>query len=120
MEAETMEATMTKNRRPTVEKVEIVTLTDTDPDLSWLGEYGSEEKEGAIDREAEGDMQDKREYRYFYPPLWNYEGVPKKEAQKYARQDYKRMETYNRQEWYMMGVRAVATVSIPAGGNHSI
>jgi hypothetical protein len=54
-----------------------------------------------------------REYRYFNPSD-NYKGEPAEDIRKYVRQDYKRMEAYNRQEWYYVGVRATAEVELSA------
>lgn len=45
-----------------------------------------------------------------------------KERQKYLKQDKDRLEAYNRDEWYMMGIVAEAEVSYPmdAQGNRRI
>jgi len=47
---------------------------------------------------------DRNSYRYFYPPVDNYEGIEEEELIKYCIQDYKRMENYNRGNWYFMGI----------------
>jgi hypothetical protein len=66
---------------------------DTDPDLSYLGEYASHPKgEHYIDREEHGDML-RGEYRYFNLGCGE---------EDYMEQDYKRMEAYQHQEWCMM------------------
>ena len=49
-------------------RVRIEREVDDNPDFSYLGEYGnSAETEWAIDREARGDRNDSREYRYWNP-----------------------------------------------------
>ena len=82
---------------------------DTDPDLSWLGEYKSQRPARAhIDREERGDMG-RGEYQFFEMSS-NYDGEKPADQQKYMEQDYKRMEDYNRQGWCMIGVYATAQV----------
>lgn len=42
---------------------------------------------------------------------------PRAEREKYKAQDRERLAAYNRGEWYMTGVRVVADVLVPIGGN---
>ena len=79
---------------------------DTDPDLSWLGEYSSTPKgKDVIDRQERGDMG-RGEYRYFTPAMTGEQtGNPDS-----PEQDYARMETYNRANWCMLGIWAEAEV----------
>lgn len=79
--------------------VTVERYTDDCPDLSFIGEYSDKPADGAIDREENGDRL-RGQYRYFNPGS----------DPEYARQDYERMEAYERQEWCMVGVRAEARV----------
>jgi hypothetical protein len=76
-----------------------------------------------------GDMQ-RNEYQYFNPSF-NYvdksgHALPEnsaEEVRKYVRQDYERMESLNRGDFYFLGIRAEATLGIPNGdgiGNYTI
>jgi hypothetical protein len=78
-----------------IKSIQIKMIDDYDPDLSYLGEYSSIPKNGAIDREEIGDMG-RGEYRYFNPG--NYDPSDKN-CDKYALEDYKRMEVYNDGDW---------------------
>jgi hypothetical protein len=139
-------------------------VMDTDPDLSYLGEYSDSPGEHAIDRrvaepgdqacckrcywsiqydepggwhhihqndepyseteEAEADHDaepdsdysghgwDSHTYRYFNPVWENYTSCEPQDAAKYERADFERMEAYNRGEWQMVGVVAVAEIVV--------
>lgn len=73
------------------------------------------------DCDERGDMG-RNEFRYFNPSF-NYvtktddpsDGLTVAEVRKYVRQDYDRMESANRGNWCMIGIRAYAEVSIPSG-----
>jgi hypothetical protein len=123
-----------------IESITIKHILDTDPDFSFIGEYTDTLDNGVIvreydefykkihtemERDSDGkfigkmelDIPDRgREYRFFKPYA---EGkkVGTKEYYEYGMQDYKRMERYNNQDWYFMGVRADAVVSYPVLGN---
>ena len=85
-------------------------VTDTDPDLSFLGEYASTPAAVHIDREARGDMR-RGQFRFFNAG----QGDPA-----YIAADYARAEAYNRGDWYMTGVRAAVTLAIPIGDGVTI
>ena len=92
-----------------IKSVQVVRVADRDPDLSHLGEYSS--RPGAddvtIDREERGDMG-RGEYRYFIAAMSGEDtGNPES-----VEQDYARCEAYNRGEWEMVGVYAVAEVVV--------
>jgi hypothetical protein len=53
----------------------------------------------------------RREYRYFNPSD-NYKGEPAEDIRQYVRQDYERMEAYNRGDWCYVGVYATAEVEL--------
>ena len=94
-----------------INSIKVSKIVDTDPDLSDLGEYSNQEKPGAIDREARGE-KGRNEFRYFVPAMTGEQtGNPES-----PEQDYKRMEAYNRQEWGMFGVKAVAEVALSFDG----
>jgi hypothetical protein len=91
----------------TIREVVIRQILDDSPDLSHLGEYHSDYREGCIDRKERGDM-DRNEYRYFTPAMTGEEtGNPES-----PEQDYLRMENYNRGDWHMLGIRAEARVVV--------
>jgi hypothetical protein len=89
--------------------VKVERIVDDCPDLSHLGEYTSRPAEDAvtIDRQERGDMG-RHEFRYFIASMSAEDtGNPKS-----VEQDYERCEAYNRGEWCMMGVQAVATIEV--------
>jgi len=61
-----------------------------------------------------GDME-RNQYRYFNPNWQNYIGDTEENIRKYCRQDYKRMESFNRGDWYYLGIRADARVTVLHG-----
>jgi hypothetical protein len=103
--------------------------TDSDADLSMLGEYSNKPGEGTVNREALGHMLH-GEYRYWNPSNhaeykkedWSHvSGKEKRDVIKkhgslknavihYRMEDYKRHEAYNRGEWQMEG--CVVTVTL--------
>ena len=89
--------------------------TDTNPDLSWLGEYSSDSSHQhepiTIDRQERGDNL-QGQHRYFHGGS-NYGDDP--EAERYVAEDYLRMENYNRGFWGMVGVIATAVLETEAG-----
>lgn len=52
-----------------------------------------------------------REYRYYNPPIENYEGIGDEEMRKYCQQDYARLRDYGN-GWCYMGVTASAQVQL--------
>ena len=118
--------------------VTVKRMIDDSPDTSWLGEYSNKPANGfAIDREhaedcplfwfgeqygekecsceGHGDRLS-RELQYFNPPSENYKGENILDVREYCLQDYKRMESYNRQNWCFLGVRAEAEVQAETDG----
>ena len=61
-----------------------------------------------------GDME-RNEYRFFNGCAENYKGLPEEEIRKYILQDYARMESLHRGNWFYMGLRAEAEVFVPCG-----
>lgn len=57
---------------------------------------------------------DSREYRYFNGNIENYKGESTEDIRKYVRQDYERMESLQRGDWYYIGIRAEAEIAIPS------
>jgi len=102
-----------------VTNVKIEHRADTTPDFSFMGEYTDELKPGVIVRRYdeffenlpdETEMPEKgREYRAFKPYAGG-EKVGTPEYYQYGKQDYERMESYNRQDWAFIGIVAKATV----------
>lgn len=88
-----------------IEKIVINHVVDENPDLSYLGEYSDTPGKVCIDRQERGDLQ-RGEYRYFNLGCGDAE---------YIERDYERFESYNNQNWCMLGIFATAVVSYPAG-----
>lgn len=86
-------------------EITIIHQVDTNPDLSWLGEYSNTPALHSIDRKERGDMG-RNEFRYF--------NLGAGEAE-YLEKDYERMEAYNQDGWHMIGVIAVAVVEPEIG-----
>ena len=84
-----------------LESVTIVHVMDNDPDLSWLGTFSQKPEDGAIDHEPGNN----RTFIYFSP------GNGDPEHPEYAQQDYETMLAYERQNWWMVGIKATAQVS---------
>lgn len=93
--------------------VRIERAADTAPDTSYLGEYSnSATSPAAIDRQERGDCG--REYRYFNPAMTGEEtGNPDS-----PEQDYQRMESLNRGNWWYIGI--IAKAKIQTGRNSVI
>jgi len=88
--------------------IKIRVIPDEAPDLSRYGEYsqtpGPEDR--TIDRRGHGYMSG--EYPYFIAAMSGEQtGNPDS-----VRQDYERMEAYNRGEWGMLGIRAEADIVV--------
>lgn len=102
----------------TIDKVVIYHETETQPDLSDLGEYSNKPgpADRTIDRKARGDCG-RNEYRYFIAAMSGDEtGNPES-----VEQDYRCMEDYNKQARYMLRIHVVAVVSYDCGqGNRRI
>lgn len=133
--------TLTKKK---IFEVRLVHETDTDPDLSWIGEYTDELRDGVIvrdrneyyeklpremDRDANGRFSGKgdlidplpergREYRGFRPYAGG-EKVGTKEYYEYGMQDYRRMEDYNNMQWCFIGIKATAKVGVSLDGGEN-
>lgn len=104
---------MTATLKAMIRSIKIRREVDTDPDFSHLGEYsnspGPDDK--TIDRQERGDCG-RNEYRYFVAAMSGEEtGNPES-----VEQDYQRMEDYNRQGWWFVGVWAEASVQFTPGG----
>ena len=107
-----------------IESIRIEHKPDTDPDLSWIGEFTDNATDNAIIRHGEhaGKLvselgeDDKlpgksREYRFFVPAMTGEEtGDPDS-----PKQDWQRMEGYNSGQWSMIGVVAKAEIVSPNG-----
>jgi hypothetical protein len=104
-----------------IESIRIVHECDTDPDTSYIGEYTDTPSPWAICRRCgeylaqcgdDHEIPDKgREYRFFLPYAGGEEaGTP--DYIKNGKQDYERMESLNRQEWYYIGIKAVAKLIV--------
>lgn len=96
-----------------IERIDIEQELDVTPDLSYLGRYTSvptrDEVEAGkvVDRQEEGDWH-RGEYQFFVAAYSAQEtGNPDS-----VEQDYHRMEAYNRGDWHMVGIRAVAEIVV--------
>lgn len=115
------------NYRATVEQLEriisyltaVTYETDSPEDVR---ETASEAQDVLIDLQNDaqecdcsgGDME-RNEYRFFNGCVSNYKGLPEEEIRKYILQDYARMESLHRGNWFYMGLRAEAEVFVPCG-----
>src|SRR2546428_13669248 len=98
---------MPAKAKPKILSVRVYSQIDEYPDLSYIGAYGREWKQGAVDRKVQGDWS-QGEYQYFYP------------ATEYAALDYSLYERYNKQLWWMVTICAEAEVQTPSGIVHTI
>lgn len=88
-------------------QVELHRVDDSSPDLSHLGEYHGEPRQGSFDRKELGDWK-RNQYQYFTPAMSGEEtGNPDS-----PKQDYERMEAYNRGDWHCVGVYCSATAIV--------
>jgi hypothetical protein len=93
--------------------VELRREVDSSPDNSHLGEYSDRPgpDDRTIDRQERGDMG-RDEFRYFIAAVSGEDtGNPDS-----VEQDYQRMESLNRGDWFSFGVSAVAEVQLTPGG----
>jgi len=91
-------------------QVSIERVTDECPDLSYLGRYSDSDatnrkNEIAIEREYSGVG----EYHWFI--------AAEVDNMKQAQQNYRRMESYENQQWCMLGIIAKAQILVPSGQN---
>ena len=98
-----------------IERIWFEGVSDDSPDTSYLGEYSNSPHATrfTIDRQEEGDME-RNEYRYFIASF-NYDNESPENQEKYARQDYQRMESLNRGDWCYLNVSAVAEIAVQHG-----
>ena len=97
-------------KRAKVIKIEVKRITDEDPDLSFLettpeGHYGIDGS-GWVHVSEE----DIKEIVEKYGSVWN-------ACIAYAKKDKERLDAYNKGIWEMIGIKAVATIHIPTGGD---
>lgn len=104
-----------------IRSIKIRRRVDQSPDTSWIGKYTDDLKPGVIVRKH-GEFYEKlgedaeipergREYRCFLP----YAGGEKVGTADYysnGLQDFERMESLERGEWYFLGVDAVAQIVV--------
>lgn len=118
-----------KQVKPVIELIVIKHIIDTNPDTSFIGEYSDTWQDGVIKR---GNVTS-REYKYFIPATSykeHWQGLHKLGysrgdcdylARKYVYEDYNRMESLNRDDWYFIGIEAEAIVKYPIGqGNYRL
>jgi hypothetical protein len=112
---------------PTVTAVRIVVVPDDDPDLSYLGDYTMNagdvdtEKYTVIDRDlANGARFHQPGSMRFFVSSFNYVDDTPEDREKYARQDFERMEAYFRNEWWTVGVYVEADVTMPGDGPRTL
>jgi hypothetical protein len=98
---------------PALVSIKVEHEPDTSPDLDWIGTYSNEPgpADRTVDREACGDWGGSHDYAYFIAANSGDETGNSDSV----KQDYQRMEAYNNQQWYMLGIRAAAKVQCPDG-----
>lgn len=94
-------------KRAKVVKIEVKRIVDENPDLSFLEttpeyHYG---KNGS--NWSHVSEEGRQRIIAKYGSIWN-------ACMAYAKQDKERLDAYNRGVWEMIGIRAVATIHIPA------
>jgi hypothetical protein len=104
-----------------IRSIKVVQETDCDPDLSFLGVYTDKAEPWNIERrsgqyvaELDEDYEIPergREFRFFKPCAGE-EPEGTEDYKKYGLQDFKRMEDYERNRWWMEGVYAQAEIVI--------
>lgn len=97
----------------TIDRITIHHVPDVCQDLSHLGRYSSTPgpADRTVDRKQSDPCWSSRQCRYFIATMSGEEtGNPDS-----VRQDYERMEAYNRREWYMVGIYTVAEISYDCG-----
>lgn len=111
--------------KPTLTSLKVYQHYDQDPDTSWIGQYTDDVTEDWAILRATGqyikDLPDDfempergREYRAFLP----YAGGEKpgsKDYREYGLKDFERMEELQRGDWHFLGIKAVATITMPSG-----
>lgn len=141
-----------------ITEVSIVTICETQPDLSWIGKYtdvpsdwvivreegkylfdlnekakqaayeyyvkeckDADEMPESIDNWSDGnwyyDLPSKSRECRFFKPYAGGEKEGSEDYQTYGLQDFRRMESYERQNWCMTGVKAVAKIQTRANAN---
>jgi len=86
-----------------IERVTLAAHVDESPDLSWIGAY-SDKPGPAAKTKICHDGSDRRTFRYFISA--------NAENRAHAHEDWRRMEAYNRGDWWMVGVYATATIRL--------
>lgn len=110
---------------PTVTAARIVVVPDNDPDLSYLGEYTMRvadvdtDKYTVIDRDEENGFHQPGSMRFFVSSF-NYEDETPEDREKYARQDFERMEAYHRGDWWTVEIYVEADVTMPGDGPRTL
>ena len=120
-------SSLERNHREPVDKLERIieylnTVLNSIPDFSDTprNEDISEAQDLLIEAQdslvecdcTQGGRWNNREYRYFNPVHENYKGLEEAEIRQYCKQDYERMEAYNNQQWYFVGIRAEAEIVV--------
>jgi len=93
-------------RRAKAVKIEVKRIVDENPDLSFLEttpEYHYGENGSEWEHVSEDDIKKIIEK---HGSIWN-------ACMEYAKQDRERLDAYNRGNWEMIGIKAVATIHIP-------
>ena len=89
-----------------IAKIEVEVIPDYDADLSYLGTFDAEPKgEHAIEHEP----NDPSTHNWFNCQTG---------MEEYAQREYERMLAYDRGEWGMVGVKAVAEIQISDDGKN--
>jgi len=114
-----------------ITEVSLVSIMETRPDISLIGEYTDKPSDWVIVCQ-EGDylynlnfQADKQAYELpghgrkcrFFKPYAGGEEEGTADYQTYGLQDYKRAEAYNRGDWCMLGLKAIAKIQTRPGAN---
>jgi opacity protein-like surface antigen len=99
---------------PRINAIRIEHMPDDNPDFNHLGRYSNKPgpADRTVDRYPDGTNWTYRQQMRYFIAANSAEETGNPDS---VEQDYQRMEAYNRQEWSMLGIRAVADVSYDVG-----
>lgn len=105
---------MTKPKK-SIRKIVVEVMEDPDPDLSYLGEISSTKRKWSVDRQRKLKYAVSPRWRFFIPtnvPTPDMNHSQKVATWKDVEAAYKRYELYLDMNWYMMGIKCTAKITV--------